>query len=49
MPNVSFKLPLKHIELLDELVNENKHQTRGEAIREAIKLLYFEIVQSDNE
>ncbi len=48
MPNVSFKLPLKHIELLDELVKENRHLTRGEAIREAIIMLYTEMLEKEH-
>ncbi|MHA1990778.1 MAG: hypothetical protein ACXACX_19880 [Candidatus Hodarchaeales archaeon] len=44
MPNTSFKIPLKHIYLLDELVNEGKFNTRGEAIREGIISMLNEIL-----
>jgi Arc/MetJ-type ribon-helix-helix transcriptional regulator len=44
MSNISFKIPLKHIHLLDELVNEGKFNTRGEAIREGIISMLNEIL-----
>ena len=49
MPNVSFKIPLQHIHLLDELVAEGLYTSRGEAIREGIHNLLIEILNMEEE
>ena len=49
MPNVSFKIPLNHVNLLDELVREGFYKNRAQAIREGILLLVNEMLFSEEE
>ncbi|OLS22715.1 MAG: hypothetical protein HeimC3_29890 [Candidatus Heimdallarchaeota archaeon LC_3] len=49
MPNVSFKIPINHVHLLDELVREGFYKTRGEAIREGILLLINEVMINEED
>ena len=43
MPNISFKIPSKHVDLLDEVIKNNSLSHRGKAVQEAIFQLKNEI------